>query len=101
MDKKKCADVRQEKGIIARIIMSKLGRTPMTYLLDYALSLCVLIFMFWISPNYDTKRDMFFIFIGVYMMILWMNSYHIIQAKRNWNNAEYWKLERRRNLIKK
>ena len=94
MDKKECCDIRQEKGLIARIIMEKLGRTPWTFLLDYILSALVITFMFWAAPIYEIKRDIFFCFLGVYMMILWMNTYHIIKAKMNWNNERYWEIER-------
>ena len=92
--KKKVFEIRDEKGILGRIIMGK-NPNPRNYLVGCILSISVFFFVSLLNENASLM------FIGALFIVNFLHVTEIDKVRRNWNNRNFWNLFKRYRKIRK
>lgn len=92
--KKKVFEIRDEKGILGRIVMGN-DPNPRNYLVGCLISISVFAFVSMFN------RDASLMFIGALFIVNFIHITEINKVRRNWNNRGFWNLFKKYRKVRK
>jgi phosphatidylglycerophosphate synthase len=98
--KKDNFDYRNEKGLLARILIKYMGLSPITYLIQMFFATIILFGSLYIALINDIILQISYTLYGIYIMIIFHHINYLLEAKKNWNNKEFWYLYKKINMVR-
>jgi len=105
VDKKNCFNFKQEKGLVAQLMFKYFKRNWYNFIIQYMITVIVIFLFFYLIPfigniPYYPFQIMnwydafYFTVIGCYIIVYWFNGSLILEARKHWDNPEYWKYKK-------